>query len=923
MLNKKWRRPAAVLGVVALVTTAAAVSIAQSGKVRPTHRNTRALPINGIVFKGRANEASRTGTGGGDAEGPGAFAAEQVGNAAYPATSIGIAQVRGALQAFRDDQKRGNRHAGSWQLVGPTTPKVPGLVSNAGSADTTQSGRLTAIAISPKCSNRGEDCKLLIGAAGGGVWATENALARKPEWKLSSDGLPTNAIGSITFDPTDSKGKTIYVGTGEPNGSSDSEAGLGLFRSTDGGKSWSVVPGSVAVSAGRSIGAVAIDPKNPSHIFIGTAVARHGSSSSNGGRFTPPAAPQVGLYESTDGGASFSLAFSQPSDTVNPASANGGDFFRGGVSNVQFDPLVAGRVWLSIFDYGLYRSKIGGGYEQAFASPSAGDPGDSASARTEFAFAPMGSKLRIYVGDASSAYPSGSELFSTDDAEAAAPVWTQLPAGDGYCGGQCSYDMPVSSPVGSPNEVWIGGQMQYGEIGNVSNGRSVQRSTDGGATFTDMTLDANNLALHPDNHAIAFGGPGIAFIASDGGIVRTNGQFQNTSSQCSGRGLVGADLAFCQAALASTPKEIISMNDGLSTLQFQSLSVNPNNPNELLGGTQDNGTWSFTGKQSSWYESIGGDGGQSGIDVSGNTRMHTYYGPSPDVNFHGTDTLGWDWTGDVLGTEAASFYVPLIADPVVSGTWFLGQQRVWRTQDNGGDHTFLDKYCGEYTGDYANRPRPCGDWEPLGGPTLTGGFYGATKSGSYVVANERAPSDSKTLWAATRRGRIFVSTNAQATPASAVTFDRIDTAATPTRFPSGITVDPANPYHAWVSYSGYNAYATAAGTALGHVFEVTYNPVTRSAVWTDLSYDIGDQPVTDIAYDGVSKNLYASTDWGVLQLKPGSTSWANAAPGLPMGAVYGLTLSDKGRVLYAATHGRGAWSLDLSGDRQEGANNNN
>jgi hypothetical protein len=910
-----------VLTVVALVTIAVAAALAQGSKVRPSHRNTRALPLNGVVFKGRANEASRSGKGTGDAEGPGAFAAEQTGNAAYPATAIGIAQVRGALQAFLGDKQHGDHHTGAWQLVGPTTPRVPGLVSNAGSADTTQSGRLTAVAVSPGCSKGGDSgCKLLIGAAGGGVWVTDNALAAKPEWKLSSDGLPTNAVGSIAFDPNDSRGQTVYVGTGEPNGSSDSEAGLGLFRSTDGGQSWTVVQGSVAVSAGRSIGGLAIDPKNPNHIFIGTAVARHGSSSSNGGRFTPPAAPQLGLYESTNGGASFSLVFSKPADTVDPTSPNGGDFFRGGVSDIKFDPIVAGRIWLSIFDYGLYRSKTGGGYEEAFASPSGGDPGDSIGARTEFALAPMGSKLRIYVGDASLTYPSGSQVFRTDDAEAAAPAWTHLVAGDGYCGGQCSYDMPVASPAGSPNEVWIGGQMQYDEIGNISNGRSVQRSTDSGATFTDMSLDANNLALHPDNHAIAFGGPGVGFIASDGGIVRTNGKFQNTSSQCAGRGLSGSDLAFCQAALTSTPKEIVSMNDGLSTLQFQSLSVNPNNPNELLGGTQDNGTWSFTGKQSSWYEAIGGDGGQSGIDVGGKTRMHTYYGPSPDVNFRGTDTLGWDWTADPLGYEAASFYVPLIADPKVSGTWFLGQQHVWRTQDNGGDQAFLDKWCNEYTGDYGNRPSDCGDWIAIGGPTLTGGGYGTSKGGSYVVVNKRAPSDTSTLWAGTRRGRIFVSTNAQANPGPAVVFDRIDTAATPTRFPSGITIDPANPYHAWVSYSGYNAYATAAGTALGHVFEVTYNPGTHSAVWTDLSNDLGDQPVTDISYDGVSKNLYASTDWGVLQLKPGAATWANAAPGLPLGAVYGLTLSDKGRVLYAATHGRGAWALDLSGDVQQQGN---
>lgn len=931
VIRKHWKRPASALAfVLVAVTVLAAVGAFGQSKTNSAHRNVRALPINGIVFKGKSNEASRAGKAGGEADGPGTFASERYANQAYPATGISVDQVRGALNAFEGDKRHGNKHGDAWQLLGPTTPTVPGLVSNAGSADTTQSGRVTALAVSPKCG-RGEDCKMILGAAGGGIWRTEDALDKKPHWKESSDGLPTNAIGSIVFDPNDPRGKTVYAGTGEPNGSSDSEAGLGLFRSTDSGRSWSLVEGSTAVAAGRSIGSIAIDPSNPNHIFIGTDVARHGSSSVNGGRFTPPAAPQVGLYESTDGGATFSLVFNVESDSVDPTTPNGLDYFRGGVSNIQNDPTVAGRIWFSVFDYGLYRSTTGGGYERVFTNPSDGDPADSLAARTEFTLVQNGSKLRIYLGDASSAYDSGSEVFRTDDAEVAAPAWKHLPAGDGYCGGQCSYDMPVASPPGQPNEVWIGGQMQYGEIGNISNGRSVQRSTDGGTTFTDMTLDSKNLALHPDNHAITFASPGVAFIGSDGGVVRTDGSFADTSAQCAGRGLTGDDLSFCQAALKSTPNEIISMNDGLSTLQFQSLSANPNDPKELLGGTQDNGTWSFTGKDSSWFESIGGDGGQSGIDVSGATRMHTYFGAQTDVNFHGVDTLGWDWTGDVLGSEAASFYIPLIADPKVSGSWYLGQQHVWRTQDNGGDQAFLDQYCGEYTGDYANRPHPCGDWESLGGPSsiidpdtgaitytpgdLTGPQYGTDKGGSYVVAVERTASDASTLWAATRRGRVFVSKNAGARAAS-VAFTRIDSSEQPTRFVSGISIDPANAYHAFVSYSGYDAYAAEAGTAPGHVFEVTVNPTTLVATWKDISYDLGDQPVTDVVYDAFSGNVYASTDWGVVQLVPDSSTWAQAAPGLPLGAVYGLTLSDKGRVLFAATHGRGAWALDVSGDRK-------
>src|SRR5438270_892144 len=106
-------------------------------------------------------------------------------------------------------------------------------------------------------------------------------------------------------DTTDATGNTIYVGTGEENGSSDNEAGLGVYKSTDGGNHWSVLPGSVAAAKDRGVGDIAIDPTNPSHIYIGTMVARHGVSSSNGGRFTPPGAPRLGLYESKDGGNTF------------------------------------------------------------------------------------------------------------------------------------------------------------------------------------------------------------------------------------------------------------------------------------------------------------------------------------------------------------------------------------------------------------------------------------------------------------------------------------------------------------------------------------------------------------------------------------------------------------------------------------------
>jgi hypothetical protein len=865
---------------------------------------------------------------------------DQYDNRAFPASEIDPAQQKASYNAHLSVSQLQSATGASWKGIGPTVPFVVGSSTYTG-RPTYVSGRVTALALSPKC--RGENCRLFVGAAGGGVWTTNNALASHLNWHPSSNGIPSNSIGSIIFDPTDTTGKTLYVGTGEANGSSDSEAGVGLYKSTDLGHSWSLVPGSPAVAAGRAIATIAVDPINSMHLFIGTAVARHGASSVNGGRFTPPGVQPVGLYESNDGGATFTLAFSRPSDVVNPNSANGSDFFRGGVTNVVFNRTGlsdsdTSRVYLSIFDYGIYRSDGAGGYEQIFASAGGGSVPNSLASRTEFALAPNSGALRIYAADAGS---GAADFYRVDNALVPAvtltngtinPGWTQLSsstpgsAGFGsynFCGGQCTYDMPVASPPGHPDTVWIGGQMQYGEIftaNQPSNGRTIQRSTDAGVSFTDMTNDTQSppLGMHPDQHAIIFvpAHPDIAIIGSDGGVVRTSGAFADASSGCDTRGIVDPQLTQCKQWLSAIPTQIFSMNKGLATLQFENLSINSKNPlGDIMGGTQDNGTWAFNGgdegEGGSWFETINGDGGWSGTDVANPlVRMHTYTGNQGDVNFNGTDPLGWDFFSDLLGAsgEAFSFYSPLINDPKVSGTWFIGGQHVWRTKDNAGPQAYLRQFCNEFFGAYNPTVTPCGDWEAIGGTAgdLIAPITGDNKGTGYVAAIVRTPSDTGTMWVATRRGRVWLSKNADADPAS-VTYLRVDTPSQPRRFVSGIAVDASNSNHAWVSFSGYDAYTP---TTPGHVFEVTVKD-DGSAVWKDLSYNLGDQPITGIAQDSVTGALFVSTDFGVDALPSGGTTWVPAGSNLPPVAVYGLTINSGAGVLYAATHGRSAWKLKL------------
>ena len=157
---------------------------------------------------------------------------------------------------------------------------------------------------------------------------------------------------------------------------------------------------------------------------------------------------------------------------------------------------------------------------------------------------------------------------------------------------------------------------------------------------------------------------------------------------------------------------------------------------------------------------------------------------------------------------------------------------------------------------------------------------------------------------------MFISDNVDnATPASVV-WNRVDpdlaTTADPTRFPSTIYIDPTNVHHAWISYSGYNVNTP---TQPGHVFDVSWSG-SGTATWTNISYNLPDFPITAVVSDDNTGDLYAASDFGVMRLPFGTTTWV-VTSGLPMVEVAGLTMVPSSRVLYAATHGRSAWKVTL------------
>ena len=799
----------------------------------------------------------------------------------------------------------GPHAAGAWQLIGPSKATYPsGLTPFLfDGAQYVASGRITAMAVSPDCSQA--KCTLYVAAAGGGVWRTDKAL-NGSNWQYISSSFGTNAIGSLLMDPRDPSGKTLYAGTGEPNASADSEAGVGIYKTTDGGQTWTLVPGS-DIFFQRSIGQMALDGAGNLLVPIDSGV--RGVSSTGGAVGVPPVPPPLprGLYRQS--GSTFVLIRALAA----VATARGS-------TTVKVDPTHPGVLYVNEFSRGVWRSSDNGATWAQIKTPlnAARNPD-----RAEFDITTLpNGRTRMYVGvgNQTDAGANRARFYRTDDATAAVPVFTDMTTAQtiGYCTGQCWYDNVVYTPRGAPDVVYLGGSFSYGELGGPSNGRAWLLSTNGGASFSDLTQDADPNraeAIHPDQHAIVtVPGKPLQFITgSDGGVVRSDGRTADISYKCDTRGLNPADLALCKSLLGNVANQLVNMNAGLSTLQFQSLSASAQRPRNLLqGGTQDNGTFQYNGSPIVWPQEIYGDGGQSGFNVLNDAlRFNTFTGQANDANFRNGDPLKWVIiSAPILSSpEGSLFYPPVIADPnpAAAGSIFQGSFSVWRTQDWGGDPAFLEANCSEFT--TAATAPGCGNFVRIGNGVpstdLTAAGWGS-RAGGAVAWIARAPQNTGGMWTATSAGRVFITENAN-DPAASVAWNRVDPANGPNRFVTAIHVDPADSRHAWISYSGYNANTP---TLPGHVFEATWNGA-GAATLVDRSYNLPDFPVTAVVRDDLTGDLYASSDFGVMKLPNGGSSWVAAGTGLPMVEVSGLTIVASARILYAATHGRSAWSMQL------------
>ncbi|HYT73756.1 MAG TPA: hypothetical protein VEL79_03310, partial [Vicinamibacterales bacterium] len=885
---------------------------------------------------------------------------------AFPGTPGSLAVARAAASkywVFRGLAYRGSDQpqGAAWTSLGPLSL----LQDPASGSGQNISGRVAALAIDPNCARQG-GCRLWVGTAGGGVWRTDDAMRTDDVgWRWIGQGVGTNSIGSLSVDPNDTSGNTIYVGTGETNTPQNSGAGTGVYRSTDGGDHWTrlstnivdpaVSPSAIDFTSTRGVSSVVIEPGAPQTIYVATTTAILGMTAVRGGQSQTTGYPQPrpALYRTQDGGTTWKLIWVPPLDPVippNPDHAVGAGDTMIGVRRVKLDPKDPRIVYATAWNNAIHRSAppLEGGdasFKPVFAIVGLQRFQDLAM----FDLTVVDRHTRMYVYNGT-LEPGNQGLYRLDNADVPAgslvrgsgaavvnsEAWTALSSRElnqpgspsqGICAAQCFYDLVVATPEGQPDTVVIGGVFSpvYGE--------STMRSTDAGVSFLAFSTDAQNPrnASHVDVRAVVFHpkDPNIAFVGSDGGVVRNDGTFANVSSRCTSPG-----ANQCTTVFSAIPTRIYFLNRGLQTLQFYNVSVDPHAPlQRLIGGLQDNGTI--------WIDGTGPAGVWKGLFPFGDGTSASGFHPArSDVmfasfqsnrfftNFANGDLSRWVRTDDPIraANERATITAStgrqfLTLDQVNPDTQFTGFQHVWRTTDNGGSQAALEASC-RFVG--GSGSASCGDWTPLGvrypfpaGTTpesasrkpgdLTSDVYGSDRTGGLIVAAERSPADAGTLWAATSFGRLFISKNADAA-ASDVSFTRIDTPVTPNRFVTRIVADRSDPNVAFLSYTGFNALTPAAP---GHVFRIVYNPSSRTAASTPLDQDLGDLPINTLAVDDLRGDIYAGTDFGPLVLRKGSANWQLAGVGFPEALMVDLKFIPSQRLLVAATHGLGIFYLRL------------
>ncbi len=814
----------------------------------------------------------------------------------------------------------------SWVNLGPTNASFQ---YNGTLYNEVDSGRISGIAVHPV-----DPQVVYLSTSGGGLWKTFNFGAATPAWHPVSESLGNLAIGAMDLDPTNPE--TLYVGAGD---FVDTPGGH-VVKTQDGGATWSAPvglsgqypagSGGISVKALR-IRAVEVDPANANVLLVGT---------------------DVGLFRSTNAGASFSLVDLPNAGSVQRSESVWSIVHTGAVSGVSR--------WAISGTYACDASSPPpeAGFGQATnVDCTSGNPGDiwtstdagaTWSSRKAAGTIPTTAVGRITLAAGT---PSGAatpvtvvyaQLGNQDEYNGSAGVgyWRSINSGDNWaaitgtlsnrtnavggfrdCGtvnvndAQAWYNSALAVDPGNDNNVLVGGML----CGlRTTNGLAATPTwenvshwlpSSGYGNVTGGALDY----VHADWHRALIVRSATGYVAmagTDGGLFVSRNLFN------------------------ATPTQVVwdGQNRGIVThLSYSVASGDPATGNPYLAytGLQDNGTRfrdpSAGAASTTFNQVIGGDGfgaAASRDSVSGATiywasvnGSREYCVPTAANSFCNSGTA-WNTRDAALRAGCATDGQPFI-------------MRYALASASPSANTFLTA-----TDSAVHRVSGTGSWQAIS-PCLTGytrllsasanidGLYGVSMSGGrFYVTGDCTGTATNCTWTRSSILGFDVNGNGTITPDEQLSYTM--QVAFPPTTPAG-----RNPGDVYVASSGAPVAGdgvTVVPEALGHLF-ITQD---RGTTWAPLhgngtGFDLPNVGIDVVRYDPsdlTNNTLYVGTELGVYRSTDAGQTWHRFGQGLPMARVTDMFISRTGAMMRVATYGRGLWELYPSATAEKGVSGN-
>lgn len=671
----------------------------------------------------------------------------------------------------------------------------------------------------------GNPDRFYAGVASGGVWKTINDGVT---WEPVFEHEAVYSIGAIALDPKDPA--VVWVGTGEGNSTRSVSWGDGVYKSQDGGKSWK----NVGLKASERIGRIAIDPRDGNVVYVAAEGSLWGASA------------ERGLYKTEDGGKTWKNVLSISEHT--------------GVADVAIDPSRPDVVYASSYqrERRVY-SFIGGGPESAIWK-------------------------------------------STD----AGKTWTKLMSGIPKRDlGRIGLSVSPADP-----------RVVYASVEASERKGGVFRSLDGGATWEKR----NDLNPTPWYYSQITADPKLAnrvYIVGEGMFVSDDGgktfRHLNEKAKHGDTHVVWIDPNRNDHLRAGCDGGIYESYDGGETwrfaanmpiTQFYRVAFDRRKPHyDVYGGTQDNNsvggpssTDSVSGIiNADWFVTVGGDGFFAQVDPEDPTTVYSelQYGglvrydtktgnrigivPQPPP---GEPAYRWNWDA------------PIVISPHDHKTVYFAANDLFRSRDRGDS---WERLGGDLTRRIDRDTLPMmGRYWPRTAVAKNEGisYYGN------ITAFAESPKKAGLLYVGTDDGRIQVSSD------DGKSWTAID------RFP-GV---PDMTYVARVTPSAFAddvVYAAFDGHKNRDFAPHVLQSADRGRTWKSIDGDLPkSSPVYVVVEDPVDRDLlFAGTEFGAFFTRDGGAHWRKIA-GLPTIAVRDIAVQPDTHDLLLATFGRGFYSID-------------